>query len=147
MLLLLLLLLLLGLGHSRRNLSTRNRSCHCFRNDISSSNRNRLYLAQLCRELIADVGHLGGERLCIYYGCPQRLSMMSRSFGKGRHRRRPWFSSEDVARRINSYLQYIGLNHRRRVTGDPVRGHLDVLELIRRRLRYTALLITLCTCV
>ena len=134
------LLLLLRLGHSRRNLSTRNRSCQGFRNDISSTNGNRLYLAQLCRELIADVGHLGGERHCIYHGCPQWLSSMSRSFGvgEGSHRRRPlinWFSSEDVARRINSSLQYIGLNHRRRVSGDPVRGHLDVLGLIRRRLR------------
>ena len=72
------LLLLLRLGHSRWNLSTRNRSRHCFRNDKSSGNGNRLYLAQPCRELIADVIHL--ERLCIYQGCPQRLSRMSRSF-------------------------------------------------------------------
>src|SRR5258706_9079951 len=55
------LLLLLRLGHSRRNLSTRNRSRHCFWNDKSSGNGNRLYLAQLCRELIADVSHAGGE--------------------------------------------------------------------------------------
>ena len=87
------LLLLLRLGHSRRNLSTRHRSCHCFRNDISSTNGNRLYLAQLCRELIADVVALAGERLCMYHGCPQRLSRMGRCFG---HRRRyliNWFSS------------------------------------------------------
>ena len=31
-------------------------------------------------------------------------------------------------------MYYIGLNHRRRVTRDAVRGHLDVLGLIRRRL-------------
>ena len=61
---------------------------------------------------------------------------MSRSSGEGT--RRPlinWFSSQNVARGINSSLQYIGLNHRRRVTGDPIRGHLDVLGVIRRRLR------------
>lgn len=82
------LLLLLRLWHSRRHLSRRHlspRNCsrHCFRYGISSSNGNGLYLAQLCRELIAKVNPLGGKRLWMYCRCPQRLSGLSRSSAEG----------------------------------------------------------------